>query len=62
MTTTQVDLLEDLLKLTPTQMLEWLVARIIDETLWHLQGFYGRLGVAALESGLVTSEGTTLAP
>jgi hypothetical protein len=57
MITTQVGTLEEIIQFTPTEELELLAALVADRTIWELQGFYGRLGGAALEAGLITPEG-----
>jgi hypothetical protein len=57
MTTKQVGTLEEIIQFTPTEELELLAALVADGTIWELQGFYGRLGAAALEAGFITPEG-----
>ena len=57
MTTTQVGTLEEIIQFTPTEEMELLAALVADGTIWELQGFYGSLGGAALEAGLITPEG-----
>jgi hypothetical protein len=57
MTTTQVGTLEEIIHLALTEEMELLGALVADGPIWELQGFYERLGVVALEAGLITPEG-----
>ena len=55
--TTQVDLLDEIIRFTPTEQLERLATFVAEGNIWHLPRFYRRLVAGALETGLITLEG-----
>jgi hypothetical protein len=54
---TQVHPLTEIIRFAPEELLEHLAMLLANGNIWHLPRLYRRLGAAALEAGLITSEG-----